>query len=267
MTTRRLLFAGLLGWLGLAAAATASAWTHDPDALWKIVHGRCVPDQQEHGLPAPCARVDLSHGEQAGSVVLKDIKGDTQYLLIPTARIRGIESPAVLAPDAPNYFTRAWAATALVDARLHRTLPRQDFALAINSEDGRSQNQLHIHVDCIRPDIRAALDPVPAGLDRRWRTLPMRLALHRYRALWLPGETPGINPFRLLAASLADPAAEMGRHTLVLVGAVRNGQPGFLLLDGMSGPLPATILPGIRLGPGSGEELEDHACRIAARSG
>ncbi len=262
----RLLLAGLLGWLGLAAAS-ASARAHDRDALWMIVHGRCVTDQQEHGRPAPCASVDLSHGERAGSAVLKDARGDTQYLLIPTARITGIESPAILAPGAPNYFAMAWAATALVDARLNRTLPREDLALAINSEEGRSQDQLHIHVDCIRPDVRAALGPVPGLLDGRWQDLPVRLAGHRYRAVWLPGDTPDANPFRLLAASLADPAAEMGRHTLVLVGAERDGRPGFVLLDGTSGPLSVTIPPAIRLGPGSGEELEDHACRIAAGPG
>ena len=250
-----LLLAGLLGGLGLATLARA----HDPDALWTIVHGRCVPDQWSHGSPAPCASVDLSRGEGAGSAVLKDIKGGTQYLLIPTARIAGIESPAILAGDAPNYFAEAWAATALVDRRLHRTLPREDFALAINSEDGRSQNQMHIHVDCIRPDIRAALDALPAGLDARWRLLPTRLAGRRYRALWLPGGTPGANPFRLLAASLADPAAEMGHHTLALVGGTRNGRPGFVLLDGTSAPS--------SLVPGAGEELEDHDCRIAAEPG
>ena len=129
----------------------------------------------------------------------------------------------------------------------------------------RSQDQLHIHVDCIRPEVRAALGPVPAQLDGRWQTLPMRLAGHWYRALWVPGETPGANPFRLLAASLPDPASGMGRHTLVLVGAERNGQTGFVLLDGTSGPLPITSWIG--LGSGSGEELEDHDCRIAARPG
>ncbi len=265
MTGRRLLLAALSCWLGFAAAARA----RDPDALWKIVHGGCVPDQQGSGHPAPCVSVDLSRGERNGSAVLKDRVGDTQFLLIPTARISGIESPLLLSPGAPNYFAEAWAATALVDARLHRTLPRNDFALAVNSRDGRSQDQLHIHVDCIRADIRAALMPVAAGLDDRWRLLPMRLALHRYRAMWLPGDAPGADPFRLLAASLADPATEMERHTLVLVGATRNGEPGFVLLDGMAGPLSAALPLGIRLGigSGSGEELEDHACRIALPPG
>jgi CDP-diacylglycerol pyrophosphatase len=26
------------------------------EALWAIVHGKCVPDQMQHGDPAPCAR-------------------------------------------------------------------------------------------------------------------------------------------------------------------------------------------------------------------
>jgi CDP-diacylglycerol pyrophosphatase len=252
--------AGALFWLGIMGVAHA----HDPDALWKIVHGRCVPDQLAHADPAPCARVDLSHGENNGTAVLKDIDGPEQYLLIPTARITGIESPAILAPDAPNFFAEAWRATALVDDRLHHVLPRQDFALAINSLRGRSQNQLHIHVDCIRADIRAALDRASADIGTRWRTLPMRLALHRYRARWIPGDMLGdANPFRLLAASLADPAAEMGRHTLVLVGGARDGRPGFVLLDGMSGPLSVTLVQHVKLGPGSGEELEDHSCGIA----
>lgn len=245
----------------LAVAFTVPAHAHDPDALWKIVHGRCVADQQTNHLPAPCASIDLD----GGSAVLKDIEGASQYLLIPTARITGIESPAILAPDAPNYFARAWAVVPLVDDRLHRTLPRQDLALAINSESGRSQNQLHIHVDCIRPDIRAALDHAAPAIRTTWRTLPQRLALHRYRAIWLPGDTLAdtTNPFRVLASSLADPSAEMGRHTLVLVGASRHGRPGFILLDGKAGLLSTTLSPAIKLGSGSGEELEDHTCRIA----
>src|ERR1700743_845249 len=54
----------------LALTGTARA---DPDALWKIIDQKCMPDQQEHGQPAPCAKVDL----QAGYVVLKDLIGDT----------------------------------------------------------------------------------------------------------------------------------------------------------------------------------------------
>jgi CDP-diacylglycerol pyrophosphatase len=102
---RLLVAAGLITPFSGAVSGTAHA---DPDALWTIVHDRCVPDRQHYGDPAPCAWVNLSSGKQNGYAVLKDIAGTTQYLLIPTARITGIESPAILAPDATNYFAAAW---------------------------------------------------------------------------------------------------------------------------------------------------------------
>jgi CDP-diacylglycerol pyrophosphatase len=86
----------------LAVASCTPTATADPDALWTIVSGQCVPDQLTTGAPAPCALVDLDGGESRGYAVLKDLVGATQFLLIPTGRIAGIESPQVLAPDAPN---------------------------------------------------------------------------------------------------------------------------------------------------------------------
>ncbi|WP_204259534.1 CDP-diacylglycerol diphosphatase [Lichenicola cladoniae] len=262
---RGLAHAGLIaGMLFGLAAPGRPAFAHDSDAIWKIVHGRCLPSLQATHTPAPCVSVDLAGGETRGFAILKDIEGASQYLLIPTAKITGIESPAILAPDATNYFAHAWDAVTLVGERLGRVLPRRDLALAINSERGRSQNQLHIHVDCISVSARAALDRAAVHIGTHWQMLPRRLALHRYRAIWLPGEELGdTNPFQVLAHSLADPGIEMARHTLVLVGAERHGQSGFILLDGRAGALSTTLSPRIKLGPGSGEELEDHSCRIA----
>ena len=259
------------GYAGLIACALLGAVVlprpaiaHDPDVLWKIVHGRCLPSLRANHTPAPCVSVDIAGGETTGFAVLKDIEGPSQYLLIPTGKITGIESPAILAPGATNYFAHAWDAVTLVDERLGRVLPRRDLALAINSESGRSQNQLHIHIDCISMSARAALDRAAMHIGTHWQMLPRRLALHRYRAIWLPGQELGdTNPFQVLARSLADPETEMARHTLVLVGSERHGQPGFILLDGKASALSTTLSPRIKLGSGSGEELEDHTCRIA----
>jgi CDP-diacylglycerol pyrophosphatase len=107
----------------------------DPDALWKIVHDNCVP----------CALVDLQEGDAKGYVVLKDLVGATQYLLIPTARVSGIESALLLAPEAPNYFADAWRERGYTERAAQHPLPRQAISLAINSAFGRSQNQLHTH--------------------------------------------------------------------------------------------------------------------------
>jgi CDP-diacylglycerol pyrophosphatase len=241
--------------------------TAHADALWKIVHGLCVPDMQTKENPSPCVSVDLAEGKAGGVAIMKDAKGNTQYLVIPTEKITGIESPAILEPQAANYFSDAWAATNLVDQRLHRALGRTDFAIAINSVSGRSQNQFHIHVDCIQPAVKSALQQVGPAIRTTWQELPVKLSGHEYRAMWLPGAQLGPrNPFRLLADSLPNPAQEMGGHTLVLTGAERSGQTGFFLLDGKAPGFAVVLSPWLKLGFGSGEELEDHQCLVANNS-
>jgi CDP-diacylglycerol pyrophosphatase len=238
--------------------------TAHADALWNIVHGRCLPDMQTNHNPAPCVSVDLPRGGADGFVVLKDSVGETQYLLIPTAKITGIESPAILEPNATNYFSKAWAATRFVEQQLRHPLPHTDLAIAINSLSGRSQNQLHIHVDCVRPEVKTTLEQVIPQVGTSWQMLPVKLSGHEYRAMWFPGaELEPRNPFRILADSLSNPTREMGAHTLVLVGAQRDGQDGFILLDRKAPAFAVALAPWIKLGFGSGEELEDHQCQVA----
>ncbi len=240
----------LFGLLLLACALPVRA--ADPDALWKIVHGRCVPDEEAHENPAPCAAVNLS----GGTAVLKDIVGNTQFLLIPTARVTGIEDPAILAPDAPDYWGAAWAVRPMVEARAGHALPRDAISLAINAVSGRTQNQLHIHVDCVRRDIRTAVQAALPSVGAAWAPFPGGLAGHAYRAMRVnQADLAGIDPFRLLHNDPAA-AADMAHETLVAVGATFvDGQEGFVLLADQ-----ANLLAGDR---GSGEELQDHSCAIA----
>jgi CDP-diacylglycerol pyrophosphatase len=226
----------------------------DPMALWKIVHNRCVVDQMQHGKPGPCARVDLP----ASYAILKDIDGATQYLLIPTARLTGIESPALLTAGAPNYFADAWRQMDFVESKLPKPLPRQDLALAINSIDGRTQQQLHIHMDCIRRDVRDILAAHRAAIGADWAPFPEALAGQAYRALGIPRTAlGGVNPFQLLAEKEPGARAAMGLHTLVLAGGtLADGSPGFILLDGTADPSHGDM--------GSGESLQDHQCGVAS---
>jgi CDP-diacylglycerol pyrophosphatase len=89
-------------------------------ALWHIVHDQCIAHAERFGTPLPCALVK----QDAGYAILKDRRGIGQFLVIATARIAGIEDPAILAPDAPNYWQPAWQATLLVEAMVDRVLPR-----------------------------------------------------------------------------------------------------------------------------------------------
>ena len=74
---------------------------------------------------------------------------------------------ALLKVHSENYFADAWQAREYVSGALHEVLPRDDIGLAINSLRGRSQDQLHIHIDCIRPDVRAALHKNEASLGSK----------------------------------------------------------------------------------------------------
>jgi CDP-diacylglycerol pyrophosphatase len=244
----------------LSNAAPSDAQS-DPNALWSIVNGSCVPDQRQHDEPAPCAQVDLSAGEEHGYAVLKDLVGPLQFLLIPTGRITGIESPSILEPDATNYFAAAWRARSFVEQRAGRSLPRDWLSLAINSEQARTQTQLHIHVDCVRADVHDALAQHASEIGPAWAPFPVPLAGRRYSAIAVAGDDmDAVNPFDLLADDLAGARTDMGDQTLVVVGAVgSDGEPGFVILadraDAATGDM------------ASGEALQDHASCTAPTLG
>ena len=222
----------------------------DSDALWKIVHEHCVPAAEAGTGTGPCAAVDL----ERRFAVLKDLNGATQFLVIPTDRIPGIESEAILAPGAPNYWEAAWQARRFMVERAGKAVPRDEISLAVNSPHGRSQDQLHIHIDCIAPAVYEALRAESIVLSPRWEPLPVALAGHRYRARRLDGETLTANPFALLAED-GEAAAHMADETLVVVGwEFADGEPGFILLADR-----ADVLAG---DPASGEELQDHDCAV-----
>ncbi|HEV2264497.1 MAG TPA: CDP-diacylglycerol diphosphatase [Stellaceae bacterium] len=242
----------VIGALSVALVVSAARADADPLALWRIVHDECVPNQIDRHDPSPCALVDL-----AGSyVVLKDRVGATQFLVLPTARITGIESAALLSPRVPDYMQDAWAARRFVQAQASGPLTRADLSLAVNSIFGRSQNQLHIHVDCLRADVRDTLARHRAAIGDTWQPFPVALAGHDYiaRRLVIP-DLEGVNPFRTLADQVPEARANMGAYTLVVAGATFAGKPGFIVLADRADPARGDFA--------KGESLQDHACAVA----
>lgn len=209
------------------------------------MHDQCVPDQQARADPAPCSQVNLD----GGYAVLKDLVGATQFLLIPTERISGIESPVLLNPNAPNYFEAAWEARKFVDDRAGVDIPRDWMSLAVNSAAARTQSQLHIHIDCVRADVGDTLSRRIAEVGPQWAPFPEPLAGHQYQALAVAAETlEATNPVQLLAKR----ADDMGAETLAVVGTfLADGRPGFVVLASRADPALGN--------PGAAEELQDHA--------
>jgi len=234
--------------VALAATACARLATVDPNALWKIVDLRCVPSQQATGTPGQCTAVDLDKRY----VILKDIVGRSQHLLIPTDRVTGIESPLVFAPHARDYWADAWAARLYVEKSVKRSLPDNQLGLEINSRYRRTQNQLHIHIDCMHSEVSAALARHAKDAPGEWRWDTLNGS--RYRIMRVTALTQASDPFRLVARDNKD-AEAMAMQTILMTGAGPSAdKDGWLVVN--SGTE-------VDNGTGSAEGLLDHACRVA----
>jgi len=264
---RRLCFVGLT--LALASLSQeipadnplrAPDGVKDRNALWKRVGRVCAPAAIAGAHPpSPCTEVP-GEGAHGGYAILKDQIGRYQYLVIPLDRISGVEDPVLQTARSPNYFARAWEARSYVEAALHGPRARDQLMLAVNSRYGRSQDQLHIHIDCVRTDVHGVLQRLLPSLGNQWQRLaePLPPFGHAYDARWVDGASLSVDPFKSLAAVLSAGDA-MDLHGLAVVGArAPDGRPGFILLS-----TKATFNPGNR---GSAEELEDHQCAIAGES-
>ncbi len=245
----RLLFPLLIVLIVIIAIAYY-VWPHsgNPSALWNIVSQKCVPNQEKNGQPAPCSQVD----EQQGYVVLKDMVGPLQFLLMPTARITGIESPALLEDNTPNFFAQAWQARHYMADKYGKPIDDSNVSLAINSQYGRSQNQMHIHISCLLPQVKTQLSQEAGDIGYRWQPLPEKLIGHTYLARKVSAaELNQKGAFRLLAEGVPEASEKMGHFGLAMV-SLQGGD--FLLLANERNLL--------QLNNASTEEIQDHNCAV-----
>lgn len=136
-----------------AALFAAAASCQNRDALREIVQDQCVPHWRDRQSAAPCAEVHVDAAADSGYAVLADRKGGAHFLLIPTNTISGIESPLLEAPGTPSYFQAAWRSHERLDGVIGRPVPPRLVGLAVNPLHARGQDQLHIHIECLRSDV------------------------------------------------------------------------------------------------------------------
>lgn len=171
------------------------------------------------------------------------------YLIIPVAPVTGIEDKQVFHSPVADFWQYGWE-----EAGRFLRVPDRATALAINSVEGRSQNQLHIHISCVRPDVASALEGTRRlGHDpKQPMQLRLRPANHVYRAIVVRDLIRNASPF-LLVAQMPGAAEAMGRQSLAVIGSrVPNT---YYVVDTVAGPG----------NPGSAEELLDQTCSTAQK--
>ncbi|MDE3177506.1 MAG: CDP-diacylglycerol diphosphatase [Pseudomonadota bacterium] len=255
MTLRRFLRRAWLPALALGAVLAAQAAGANRLKLWEIVHSQCVAAAlKSEPLAPPCVEVDLKGGEARGEVILKDRVGVAQLLALPAARVTGIEDPQLLAPDAPLYFAGAWRARADMRRYLAAAPARAGLSIAVNSMVSRSQDQLHLHVDCLTPDVAKVLADYAPYVDGQWRAMTVALNGRKYWARRVDSaDLEGIDPFHILADEMANARGEMGLWSLAAAPMSFGDKPGFVLLADH-----AELTAG-----GHAEDLQDHDCALA----
>ncbi|MGH1570624.1 CDP-diacylglycerol diphosphatase [Methylobacterium sp. P31] len=248
---RRALLAALLVAVSMPAAAGP-----DPsrDVLWAALK-TCVLAKRVANRSFPCLSVDLGDKDRPGSAVLRAPGEPTHSVVMPTATVAGLEAPVLRGRAGIAYWRAALAARPFVSDALNGTLSPASVGLAVNSARGRSQDQLHIHLDCMKPSVLAALKAHGRQIRRSWSRFPVPLAGDRYFALRVPdGEAAQFNPFVAL-------------HTLP------GGRPdlhrtSFAALATPPGdPDPGYILLAYRAPNASAEDVMDHSCAAASRGG
>lgn len=220
------------------------------ELLRQVTTGLCAPNAQLTGLPTPCRQVVW----KPGFAVLRAPGERQHFILVPLRPLRGLESPALWQPGQPNWFGLAWRQRWYLSAWGQAPVADERIALALNAPSGRSQDQLHVHLACLRLEVRQQLRDLAASLDEHWRVLPVALAGSRYQARRL-SETQllAADFFPALASQPPYPLPDPRLSLAVVALPGRDASRQFLLLAGRAGSQPGD--------QGSAERLLAADCR------
>ncbi|MCJ2085977.1 CDP-diacylglycerol diphosphatase [Methylobacterium sp. E-005] len=245
---RRMLVVATL--LAFTPGSGADAANPVRDVLWVALQG-CVLAKKAAGRSFPCLSVDLGDATRPGTAVLRAPGHPTHTVVMPTDSVSGIEAPVLQGPRGAAYWRAALDARHFVSDVLQGRLPVAAVGLEVNSVGGRSQDQLHIHLDCMRRGVMAALKAQDPAVGERWAPFPVPLEEDRYLAVRVPADAVAtFNPFAALAGV---PGWQGNLHDASF--AAVSADP--------DDPAAGMIVLAYRMPDASAEELMDHTCRMA----
>ena len=217
MPMRRALYVLLSLGFGLVVVA-AAALAMSRDALWLVVRS-CVAAQAAFGRPFPCLEVRPERNGSPGYAVLRAPDSSTHIIVMPTTYIPGIESREVLQDGAGVYWRAALESRRFVVEGAGGRVREDAVGLALNSVETRSQDQLHIHAECFRPDVLAIVRLDPPSPGSGWHPLRAPIDHERYLARTVTrDELASGNVFGLLA-TLPGSGGDLSQSKVLLVEA------------------------------------------------
>ncbi|WP_282499120.1 CDP-diacylglycerol diphosphatase (plasmid) [Pantoea sp. SGAir0180] len=215
----------------LAGIAFALSGCARQDALWMVTNDVCRVNYAYTGYAAPCQQVYLAKGEQQGFSVIQNPRYPYHFILVPTLLLSGIESPLLSYTTRTDYFGYAWLMRYRVMAAYGGTVPEDRLGMAVNSAWGRSQNQLHIHLTCLREDVYRQLQAERPYIQDDWHPLPDKLLTHTYYARRvLQPSVMGIYPVASVARDFHLSPPQLAEYGIAVVPATFSGKNGFILL-------------------------------------
>jgi CDP-diacylglycerol pyrophosphatase len=196
------------------SAETAKCHAKDPiNALWLLAEN-CKGDQ---GCYTSCRRSNPDDQY----VVTKDFRWTKNhaYLIIPSTRMKGIESPEVF--DAPfvNLWQYGWEVAKQCPGQ-----PAPHTGLAINSECSRTEEQLHIHISCVRSAVQQCLqEKDKKGEISSELTRPTELALgpvcNTYKVVKVSSLRGKDSPFKVVQHFPGVSDGNMREQSIAVIGS------------------------------------------------
>lgn len=198
--------------------------------LWATLQF-CILAKMTSGLTFPCLSVELSEQNRPGTAVLRAPGRRTHIVVMPTDDVPGVEAPELRGSAGVTYWQAALAARSLVTDSLKGRIQIDDVGVAVNSVGGRSQDQLHIHVDCVRPSVGKALKQFGPAVSSEWSLFPIALRGSKFYAKRVSDDQmANLNPFAAVNSE-----AFKGKHPGQTSFAIFNtqkyeGKSGYYIL-------------------------------------
>ncbi len=223
------------------------------DALWQIVSQKCLPSHQLQQGPGACLLVD----QENQYVLFKDRNGPHHDLLMPTFPVSGLEAPILEDRAAPSFVAMAWATKGRLAEEAGFPIPDPYLSLAINSRLGRSQDHLHIHISCLKPEVAQVLGRQASGITAEWSEIPEPVLGKQYLARRIAADAlAGENPIVMLNDYLRAQGQAPGDYGL---GVAQLADGDLALL--------ATGRKLLSLDLGSIGRMQDFTCSLAQNPG